>query len=110
MDLSFSLSTLDFHIFFQFWCHSRPSSPNLPVPLDMTPENPFGNALHQSQHPLQHPYSIHPSDITIPPSIYLHFPACTLAPVAFFPIFLTVDEQTTTWPPLWHPCIGSWGC
>src|SRR5258708_7856462 len=50
----------------------------------MTPENPLGNALHQSQHPLQHLYSIHPSDITICPSSYLHVPACTPAPVAFY--------------------------
>src|SRR5258708_10718668 len=76
----------------------------------MSLENPLGNTLHQSQHPLQHPYSICLSDITICPSAYPHFPACTLATVAFLSIFLTVDAQTTTWPPLWHPCISSQGC
>ena len=37
----------------------------LPGPLHLTLENLLGNALHQSQHPLQHLYSIRPSDITI---------------------------------------------
>src|SRR5258708_38467750 len=65
----------------------------------MTPENPLGNTLHQSQHPLQHPYSVHP----IPPSAHLHIHMSQHAHWPQWP-FIHVDAQTTTQPPLWHPC------
>src|SRR5260221_7403543 len=48
---------------------------------------------------------------------YHHLPVCISAcpsmhtsPSGLLSIFLPVDAQTTTQPPLWHPCIGSWGC
>src|SRR5260370_16587024 len=32
------------------------------------------------------------------------------SPSGLLSVFLPVDAQTTTWPLLQHPCIGSWGC
>src|SRR5258708_3946032 len=54
-----------------------------------------------------HTLSIH----LISPSTCLHIcPSMHTSPSGLLSIFLPVDAQTTTWPPLWHPCIGSWGC
>src|SRR5258708_16347880 len=66
--------------------------------------------IHTPSIHLTSPSVLHPSDITIHLSSYLHVPACIPAPVAFYPSFLPVDAQTTTRPLLQHPCIGSWGC
>src|SRR5258707_2499827 len=48
----------------------------------------------------------------ISPSTHLHICMSQHAhgPSGLLSTFLPVDAQTTTQPPLQHPCIGSWGC
>src|SRR5258708_7476 len=48
------------------------------------------------------PSILHPSDITIHPSTYLHVPACTPAPVAFYPSFCQLMHKQ---PPGHHSGI-----
>src|SRR5258708_11790981 len=58
--------------------------------------------IHTPSIHLISPSILHPSDITIHPSSYPHVPACTLAPVAFYPSFCQLMHKQ---PPGHHSGI-----